>query len=122
MAEGLFKMFSEKFSPHYKETILLLQYCKLSRKSAESVQEWMARLWIKVPEYTHQENDQGLKEQFINGMNDEDITAIITKELIALKDMCEVSSEQVFVWAQRVKAQRAQKVVLENMRHKRICI
>ena len=35
-------------------------------------------------------------EQFINGLNDETITAEITKELLtALKDTSEVSSDQV---------------------------
>ena len=35
---------------------------------------------------------------------------------MALKDNSEVSSEQVLVWAQRVEVQRAQKVVIDNIR------
>ena len=36
------------------------------------------------------------------GLNDETITVEIVKELTALKDTSEVSSEKVLIWAQMV--------------------
>ena len=78
--------------------ILSLQYCKLKRKSRESVQEWMGRLHI-MPYCKYQEYDRRLKEKFINGLNSEAIIAEIIKELISLKDTSEVSSEHVLMWA-----------------------
>ena len=69
-----------------------------------------------------QEYDKGLKEQFINGLNNETITAKIIKELTALKDMSGVISEQVLIWAQRVEAQKVQMVVLDNIKDaKAVC-
>ena len=38
-----------------------------------------------------------LKDQFLEGMNDEAITAKLIKELMVLKDTSEASSEQVLV-------------------------
>ena len=43
-----------------------------------------------------------LKEQFINGLDDETIIVEIIKQLTALKDTSEVSGEQILIWAQRV--------------------
>ena len=34
-------MLNEKLKPEHNETLLSLQYCKLSRKSEQSVKEWM---------------------------------------------------------------------------------
>ena len=61
--------------------ILSLQYCKLHRKEDESAQEWMGRLCIKEGECNYKEHDRRLKEQFINGIDDEEII----KELTAQK-------------------------------------
>ena len=44
----------------------------------------------------------------------------IIRVLSALKDTNEVSSEQILLWAQIVKAQRAQKKVLDNMEDARV--
>ena len=67
----------------------------------------MGRLQVKAKECKHKEYGRRLKEQFMNGMNNEATTAKITKELAALKDTTEVSSEEVLVWDQRVETQRA---------------
>ena len=72
MAEGLFKMLSEKFNV---KTIPSLQNCKLSRKSEEFMQEWMGRLQIRPAECKCRENGRRLKEQFIIDMTSEVITA-----------------------------------------------
>ena len=69
--EGLFATLGETF----KEFILSLQYHRFKGKSEESTQERMGRLWIKSTEPVYKDYDMRLKEQFINGLNDEDITA-----------------------------------------------
>ena len=73
--------------------ILSLQCCKLHKKDNKSTQEWM-------PEYNYKENDRRLKEQFINDIDDEEIT----QEIITI-----VYSVQVLMWVQRVEVQGAQK-------------
>ena len=67
----LFEVLKEKFRLQHNETILSLQYCKLQRKENESAQEWMGRHHIKVAECNYKEHNRQLKEQFINGINDE---------------------------------------------------
>ena len=54
-----------------------------------------------------QGNDRQLKEQFINGINDNDMMIEILREWAAIKKTNELSSEQVLAWARRVEAQRA---------------
>ena len=76
----------------------------------------MGRLWINAIVCKYQEYNSRLKEQFINGLNNENIKAKIFKELTALKDASKLSSMQVFMWAKRVEVQRVQKVVLDNIR------
>ena len=58
----------------------------------------MGRLKIKVTNCKYKEYDRRLKEQFINGLDDDTIIAKIIKELTALKDTREVSSKQVLMW------------------------
>ena len=83
--------------------ILSLQYCKLHRKGNEYAQEWMDRLIIKVAECNYKEHDTELKEQFINSINDEDITQEIIKLLTAQKNTGEIDSEQVLMWAKELR-------------------
>ena len=109
-------MHNEKFRPQHNKPILSLWCYKLSRKSEAPIQEWIGRIQIKAGECKNQENDRRLKEQFINGMNDEAITAKIIKGLMAIRDTSEVSSGQVIVWALRVGAPRPQKAVLDHIR------
>ena len=54
-----------------------------------------------------------MKEQFLNGLNDETITPVIIKELTALIDTSQVSSVQVLMWAKRVESD--QKAVVDNI-------
>ena len=61
-----------------------------------SAQKWVSRLWVNTAECKYKENAGKLKEQLINGMNDEAITTIIFKYLMVLKDNSEVSSELSF--------------------------
>ena len=60
-------------------------------------------------ECRYQECDMRLKEQFINGLNNETIEAKIIKELTTLKDTSKVSNEQVLIWTQWVEVQRLHK-------------
>ena len=86
---------SEKFKPYHDEFILSLQYCLLKRKSHESTQEGMGRLCIMTADSKYKEYDRRLKKQFINDLDDENRKAEILKELTALKDTTEVSSDQI---------------------------
>ena len=38
---GLFNIYNVKFIPQHNETILSIQYCKLSRVENETAEEWM---------------------------------------------------------------------------------
>ena len=75
----------------------------------------MGRLRIKATECKHRESTRMLKEQFINSMNYEVMTADIIKELTALKDTAKLKSKQILIWAKRVEAQRLQTVMLESI-------
>ena len=79
---GLFYVLKEEFRPQPNETILSLQCCKLHRKENESTHEWVGRFCIEEPECSYKEPDRWLTEQFINGINEEEITQEIIKELI----------------------------------------
>ena len=52
--------------------------------------------------------DRYIKEQFINGLNDDGMIVEIIKELTSINDTRPVTSEQVLAWARRVEAERAQ--------------
>ena len=80
-ATTLINVFIEKFRQQHNEMILSLQYCKLERKENESTQDWIGRLCIKAAECNYKEHDRQLKEQFINDINDREITKEIIKEL-----------------------------------------
>ena len=46
----LFETLNSKFRPQHNETILSLQYCKLSRQSNENAEQWMGRLKLMAAE------------------------------------------------------------------------
>ena len=69
----------------------------------------------------YQEYDRRLKEQFINGVNNETIIARMINELTVLKDISGVSSEQIFMWVLEVEVQRVQKALLDNIRDAKEC-
>ena len=64
----------------------------------------------------NQEYNRGLKEQLINGLNDETITDEIIKELTVIKDTSKLSAEKVLVWGQTVEVQREQRAVSDDIR------
>ena len=67
----------------------------------------------KANECGYKKNDRGLKEQFRNGMNDDDMIAEIVEELNTTKNMTEIASEKILYWAIRIKVQRAQNALKE---------
>ena len=69
----------------------------------------MGRLHMKPVNCEFQEYARRLTEQFINGRDDEVIIEGIIRELTALKDTSEVSSDQVLMWTGRMEAQREKK-------------
>ena len=56
--EGLFQILTNKFRPHFNETIISLQLCKLSRQDGENVEECMGRLQISAIECNYPELDK----------------------------------------------------------------
>ena len=67
----------------------------------------MGRLCVKVMDGKYVEHDRRLKNQFINGLDEENIVEEIIRKIIALQDTNEVRSEQILLWAQRVGTKRA---------------
>ena len=55
----------------------------------------MCRLYVKATEYSCKEHDRRLKEQFINCIDDEEITQEIIEELMTQKNVQEIDSEQM---------------------------
>ena len=72
----LFGVLSEKFKPWHNETLLPLQYCKLIRQESVNAEEWMDCLKIRANECEYKEK-RIIKEQFINGINEDVMKEII---------------------------------------------
>ena len=85
-------MLSANFKLQFDGTILSLQYCKLVKEQSENAEEWMGHLRIKANEYRYKEKDRRLKEQFINGINNEDKMTELPRELMAVTKTSEITS------------------------------
>ena len=70
----------------------------------------------KASDCEYHDYDQRLKEQNIHGLDNEDMIGEILRELTALEDINEITCNQILVWVQKVKVQRVQKEVLDNIR------
>ena len=79
--KSLLDTLNRKFKPQDNKTIKSLQFCKLIRQSNESAEEWMGRLRKAVVKCSYKEIDRQLKEQFIHGLNDEEMLVEIIREL-----------------------------------------
>ena len=90
-AKGCLKCLVRKIKHQYSETILLFQYCKLIREKKENAKEWMGHLRGQ-----YKERDGRLKEQFINGINDNMMTEIIW-ELTAIKRLLKYQGNRFLV-------------------------
>ena len=102
--QGLFDILSAKFQPQFNEMIKLLQFRKLCRVEGESTEEWMGHLCIAAAECGYKEIDQQLKEQFIHRLNDRVMLDEIFRELTSKTNSEQTTSEDVLVWAKRVKS------------------
>ena len=69
------------------------------------MKEWMGSLWVAVTECNYREVDRQLKEQFIHGLNDKSLLDEVIRELMAKNKKEQTTSEDVLVWARRIKAQ-----------------
>ena len=54
---------------------------------------------MKANECKYTERDRRLKEQFINGINDDEMVTEIIHELITVSKTGEITNEQVFAWS-----------------------
>ena len=61
----------------------------------------------------YNEQDRRLKEQFMNGINDENVMTKIIMELTAIRKTNEITNEQVLSWARRLLVQRDQTAILD---------
>ena len=58
-------------------------------------------------------NRENTKRKCINGINNDDMMAEITRELTTATITSEITSEQVLAWIRRMEAQRAHNVLTE---------
>ena len=63
----------------------------------------MGHLVIKANDYVYQERARRLKEQFINGIKDDDMMNEIVGDLAMIKRTNEVTIEQFLSWPKRVE-------------------
>ena len=113
--QGLFDTLAAKFKPQFNETVKSLQFRKLYRFEGKSAEEWMGRLLVVAAECSYKEVDQQLKEQFIHGLNDKTMLDEVIRELTAKNSSGQTTSEDVLLWARRIKVQRAQAAILSNI-------
>ena len=66
----------------------------------------MGDLRIKASEYECKEKDRQLKKQFMNGITNDEIMTEIIRELTAVKESIEITSDQVLSWATRFRCKR----------------
>ena len=93
----------------------MLQFRQLHRIEGEGVDEWMGRLCVAAVECGYKEIDRQLKEQLIHSLNDKGMLGEIIKELTIKSNYEQTTSKGVLVWVKRVKAWRAQAVILNNI-------
>ena len=75
----------------------------------------MGQLWMAAAECGYKEVDRQLKEQFIHDLNDKIMLDEIITELTSKTGNVQTTSKYVLVWAKRVKAQRVQASMLNDI-------
>ena len=75
----------------------------------------MDRLRIATIECKYKNDDRQSKEQFIHRLNDSKMLEEIIRELTESHEYIMLPSEQVFGWAKRTEAQRAQVAVTNSL-------
>ena len=81
-----FEILSKTFKPQHNEAILSLQYFKQTREQNEKAEEWMGHLRIKVNEFGYNKRDRKPKEQFTNGISDEEMMTKIIRQFTAIEE------------------------------------
>ena len=75
----------------------------------------MGHLCMAAAECGYKEIDRQLKEQFIHGLNDKVMLDEIIRELTSKTSSQQMTSEDVLAWAKRVKVQRVQASILNDI-------
>ena len=91
------------------------QFHKLVCWSNENVEEWMGRLMTAAVKCKYKEVDRQLKEQFIHGLNDNEMLAEVIRELTKYGEDVTIPRETVLTWAKRVEVQRVQTAVISSL-------
>ena len=99
ITENIFETLTNKDKLQFNEAFKSLQYCKLNRHNSENVEEWMKRCRIAAKECNYQESDRWVKEECINGINDDNMLIEIVTELKAMKKTRKITSNQILMWA-----------------------
>ena len=113
--EGLFTMLTNKLKSQNNETMKSLQFHMLGRQRNVNTEEWMGRLRLAAVESNYKEIDRQLKQQFIQGLNDNDMLAEIIREPTKAEESTAATSEQVLFWANRMGAQRVQPAIITSL-------
>ena len=87
--------------------------------SCEGVEEWIGRLRTAVVECKYIEVDRQFKEQFIHGLNDDEMLADGIRGLTNCGEDVTICSETVSAWEKRVEAQQIQTAVIGNLHESR---
>ena len=96
--------------------MLLLQYCKLIRQCDETAEELVSCVTVKATDCKYKDKDSKQNEQLVNGINDQAMIMKVIKELTAIKDASELTSEQVLALVKCTEEQRFQKVMLNSVK------
>ena len=75
------------------------------REERKSAEEWMGQLRIKANECNYEKRGKRLKEQLINGINDDDMITMIIREFTVTKKTKEIMNGKMLGWAQKVEGQ-----------------
>ena len=79
-------------------------------------EEWIGRPRIAAAEFNYKEVDRWLQEQFIHGINNNDVLIEIIHRLTAMKDTSIETTKQILAWARWFEAQRLQTAIFESSR------
>ena len=66
----------------------------------------MGKCRIATTECNYNKNDRQLKEQFLHGLNDSDMSIEIITKLTKIEENDNMTSEQVLAWANRFECKR----------------
>ena len=76
-----------------------MQFHKLVHLSNESVEKWMGRLRTTMVECKYKEVESQFKEQFIHGLNNDEMLIEIIRQLTKCEENVTIPSDTVLAWA-----------------------